>query len=299
MKSGILISILSVIRSGRLPRDVEMERSGVSTMIVTLITHTPEPEHLLASAARLCYSPSSIADVMESLTEEKTASFVEMLAEIGHESPIEHVSFTFGIEGVSRSLLAQLTRHRIASFSVQSQRYVREKMFDYVVPPEIADLPEAAEEYRLAMEEDQRHYERLTDLLRDKHMQAMLAAGMEEKAARRAAEKKAIEDARFVLPNACTTKIMMTMNARSLMNFFHHRCCNRAQWEIRELAERMLKLCLEVAPHLFQHAGPSCVNGPCPEGKMSCGKMRQVREHYTQIAEEAQAARTERTKERD
>ncbi len=252
-------------------------------MKVTLIAHTPEPEHLLASAARLCYSPATIDDVMQGLTEEKTASFVDMLAEIGHESPIEHVSFTFGIEGVSRSLLAQLTRHRLASYSVQSQRYVREKMFEYVVPPEIEAIPEAAAEYRKAMEEDQRHYESLTAMLKEKHLQDKLAQGMEEKAANRAAEKQAIEDARFVLPNACTTKIMMTMNARSLMNFFHHRCCNRAQWEIRELARRMLALCLPVAPHLFKNAGPSCLTGPCPEGKMSCGKMQEVRAAYAQM----------------
>ena len=133
---------------------------------VTLLAHTPEPEKIVASAAKLCYSPASIQNVMDGLTEEKTASFVEMLAEIGHESPIEHASFTFGIEGVSRSLLAQLTRHRIASYSVQSQRYVREKMFEYVVPPAIAAIPEAKAEYLQAMEEDQRHYERLTELLK-------------------------------------------------------------------------------------------------------------------------------------
>ena len=236
-------------------------------MKVTLLAHTPQPEHILAAAARLCYSPATIDDVMESLTEEKTASFVEMLAEIGHESPIEHASFTFGIEGVSRSLLAQLTRHRIASFSVQSQRYVAETMFEYVVPPQIADIPEAADEFRRAMEEDQRHYESLTARLKEKHLADKLAAGMGEKEANRAAEKQAIED------------------ARSLMNFFHHRCCNRAQWEIRELAERMLVLCLEVAPHLFKNAGPSCIAGPCPEGKMSCGRAEEVRAHYQQLKE--------------
>lgn len=252
-------------------------------MKVTLVAHTPAPEHTIASAARLCYSAASIDDVMESLTEEKTAAFVDMLSEIGHESPIEHAVFTFGVEGVSRSLLAQLTRHRIASFSVQSQRYVRERMFEYVVPPEIAAIPEAAEEYRRAMEEDQAHYEQLTALLKEKHLPEYRAAGMDEKAAARAAEKRAIEDARFVLPNACTTKLLVTMNARSLMNFFRHRCCNRAQWEIRELAEQMLKLCLEVAPNLFKNAGPFCVAGPCHEGKMSCGRMAEVRRHYQEL----------------
>lgn len=252
-------------------------------MKVTLITHTPIPEKIVASSAKLCYSAATIDTLMDGLTEERSAAFVDMLSEIGHESPIEHASFTFGVEGVSRSLLAQLTRHRMASYSVQSQRYVREKMFDYVLPPEIEAIPEAAEEYRRAMEEDQAHYDRLTAILKDKHLKDMLDAGMDEKEANRAAEKKAIEDARFVLPNACATKLIMTMNARSLMNFFHHRCCNRAQWEIRELAEEMYKLCVEAAPHLFRKAGPKCVHGACPEGKMTCGKAKEVREHYASL----------------
>ena len=252
-------------------------------MKVTLITHTPIPEKIVASSAKLCYSAASIDTLMDGLTEERSAAFVDMLSEIGHESPIEHASFTFGVEGVSRSLLAQLTRHRMASYSVQSQRYVREKMFDYILPPEIKAIPEAAEEYRRAMEEDQAHYDRLTAILKDKHLKEMLDSGMDEKDASRAAEKKAIEDARFVLPNACATKLIMTMNARSLMNFFHHRCCNRAQWEIRELAEEMYKLCVEAAPHLFRKAGPKCVHGACPEGKMTCGKAKEVREHYASL----------------
>ena len=249
-------------------------------MNVQLIAHTAQPEKIVAASAKLCYSPSTIDTVMDGLNEEKTASFVDMLAEIGHESPVEHASFTFGIEGVSRALLAQITRHRMASYSVQSQRYVPAKMFEYVLPPEIAAIPEAAEEYRRAMEEDQAHYDRLTALLKEKHLAEKLADGMPEKEAIRAAEKQAIEDARFVLPNACTTKIMMTMNARSLMNFFKHRCCNRAQWEIRELAEAMYRLCVEAAPHIFKHAGPPCAYGACPEGKMSCGKAAEVRARY-------------------
>lgn len=250
---------------------------------VTLLAYTPQPEQTVAAAAKLCYSASSIETIREGLTEEKTASFVDMLAEIGHESPIEHASFTFGIEGVSRSLLAQITRHRIASYSVQSQRYVKEALFEYVVPPEIEAIPEAREEFTRAMKEDQAHYEKLTAILKEKYRKELLESGMDEKSANRAAEKKAIEDARFVLPNACTTQMIVTMNARSLRNFFTHRCCNRAQWEIRELAELMLKLCLQAAPNLFKKAGPPCLNGACPEGKMSCGKMREMRAHYQKL----------------
>ena len=218
---------------------------------VTLLAYTPEPEKLVAAAAKLCYSSSSPQTLMDGLTPEKTESFLEMLQTIGHESPVEHVSFTFGIEGVSRSLLAQITRHRIASYSVQSQRYVREKDFQYVTPPEIAAIPEALELYEQTMAQIGESYDK--------------------------AEKMAIEDARFVLPNACDTQMVVTMNARSLLNFFRHRCCNRAQWEIREVAYQMLSLVYEVAPTLFQNAGAPCIRGNCPEGKMSCGHPDAVR----------------------
>lgn len=252
---------------------------------VTLLAYTPQPEKMVAAAAKLCYSPAKIETVMDGLTEEKTASFLDMLSDLGHDSPVEHASFTFGIENVSRSLLAQITRHRIASFSVQSQRYVREKCFEYVVPPEIAAIPEAKAEFIAAMEEDQAHYEHLTALLKARHLERQAAAGEEPN--ERAAEKKAIEDARFVLPNACTTKMICTMNARELRSFFAHRCCSRAQWEIRDLANKMLCEVLAVAPDLFKKAGPGCLSGVCPEGKMSCGKAAEVREFYMQLKEDA------------
>ena len=249
-------------------------------MKVRLLAHTPEPERLIAAAAKNCYSSTDVDGILDGLTEEKTDSFLRMLTEIGHESPIEHVSFSFAIEGVSRSLLAQITRHRIASFSVQSQRYVREHGFEYVLPPEIEKIPAAKEKFIAAMEEDQRIYEELTATLMEGYLAENLAAGMSEKAARSAAEKKAIEDARYVLPNACTTRIVMTANARSLQNFFRLRCCNRAQWEIRMLAEKMYALVYAVAPTLFSKSGPSCVDGTCTEGKMTCGKAAEVRAHY-------------------
>ena len=133
------------------------------------------------------------------------------------------------------------------------------------------------------MEEDQKHYENLAALLKEKHKRELLAQGEDEKSANRKAEKKAIEDARFVLPNACATKMICTMNARSLLNFFTHRCCNRAQWEIRALAVEMLKEVKAVAPHIFEKAGPPCLRGNCPEGKMSCGKMKEVRERFASL----------------
>ena len=247
---------------------------------VTLIAHTPDPERTIACAAKLCYSPSTIETVHQGLTDEKVTSFVEMLSEIGHESPIEHVSFTFGIEGVSRALLAQITRHRMASFSVQSQRYVAEKSFEYVTPPEIAAVPEAEALFKEAMAEDQRRYDEITAILKKKHKQAFLDEGKDEKTAERMAEKKAIEDARFVLPNACETKMILTMNCRSLLNFFRHRCCSRAQWEIQDVANQMLALVKDVAPEIFKKAGPPCVAGGCPEGKMSCGQAKEIRAKY-------------------
>ena len=247
---------------------------------VTLLTHTPEPEKIIAAAAKLCYSAAEINHLLDNLTEEKTEKFLQRLVDLGHESPIEHVTFTFGIEGVSRALLAQITRHRIATFSVQSQRYVKENHFEYVTPPEIAALPQAAQLYQQAMAQAEESYLALAAMLQEKHQKELLAAGMEEKAACSAAEKKAIEDARFVLPNACDTKMIVTMNARSLKNFFRLRCCSRAQWEIRDVAAQMLFLVKEAAPTLFKGAGPACVSGPCPEGKMSCGKMAEMQEKY-------------------
>lgn len=249
-------------------------------MKVVVISHTPEPEKLIASAAKLCYSQSGVEGIMEGLTAEKTDSFIDMLVSMGHESPFEHVTFTFGIEGVSRAVLAQITRHRIASFSVQSQRYVNKENFTYIIPPEIDRIPEAREEFLAAMEEDRRHYMRLAALLKENRKKVLVSEGKSEKEAEKIAEKSAYEDARSVLPNACDTKMVMTMNVRSLYNFFNLRCCSRAQWEIRELATEMLRQVKAIAPTLFKKAGPSCVCGSCSEGKMSCGKAAEMREKF-------------------
>lgn len=249
-------------------------------MKVTLISHTPNPEKTIAAAAKLCYSGAELDNILDGISEEQATYFVEMLSEIGHESPIEHASFTFGIEGVSRSLSHQLVRHRIASYSQQSQRYVSEGGFQYVTPPEIANNERAHKEFIKAMEQSQIFYDNIASTLKEQYKAEYLQQGMEEKRANITAEKRAIEDARFVLPNACDTKLIATFNARSLQNFFHHRCCNRAQWEIKELADEMLKLVFEVAPSLFKNAGPKCTHGPCPEGNKSCGKRPEVIKNY-------------------
>lgn len=256
-------------------------------MKVTLIAYTPQPEKVVAAAAKLCYSDAHIEDLLDGLTEEKTAKFLDMLSDLGHASPIEHASFTFGIEGISRTLLAQITRHRIASFSVQSQRYVRLDDFRYVIPPEIEAVPEAKAAFLDSMNEDARRYLDLAQKLEDGHTARLMAEGMPEKQARAKASKQANEDARFVLPNACETKMVVTMNARSLLNFFCLRCCERAQWEIRALAEEMLRLVYPVAPHLFRTAGPGCIAGPCPEGKMCCGHAAEVRARYQALHDAA------------
>lgn len=184
-------------------------------MNVTLLAYTPMPEQTVAMAAKLCYSSRAIGELREGLTVEKTNDFLDMLTEMGHESPIEHASFTFGIEGVSRSLLAQITRHRIASYSVKSQRYVHEGSFGYVTPPAVAEEEETDALFREAMEAAQRYYDRLSELLAARHAAALTAGGMSEKQALRQAEKLANEDARFVLPNACDTQMVVSMNARA------------------------------------------------------------------------------------
>ena len=244
---------------------------------VKLLSYTPEPEKLVAAAAKLCYSSSDAASLLEGLTPQKTADFIDMLSEIGHESPIEHASFTFAIEGVSRSFLAQITRHRIASYSVQSQRYVKKDNFEYIIPPAIEENDEAKRIFTETMKTLDENYRRLTALLTEQKLAGIDAP---TPAQRKAAEKSAIEDARFVLPNACDTRMVVTMNARSLRHFFRLRCCNRAQWEIRDVARQMLLLVRDAAPHLFAGAGPACLCGPCPEGAKSCGKMAEIRELY-------------------
>ena len=218
-----------------------------------LLCHTPEPETAIALAGRLCYSDSDVLSLKEAV-EGKSEKFISRILSMGHLSPIEHASFTFAAQGVSRALLAQITRHRIASFSVQSQRYVKKDALDFIVPPSIRALGEEAElKYIAQMEQCQAFY------------QGWLERGIPA------------EDARFLLPNGAETRMVFTMNARELMHFFSLRCCNRAQWEIRALAWAMLGMCLREAPALFAKSGPSCISGACPEGKMSCGKAEAMR----------------------
>ena len=256
-------------------------------MLVQLIAHTNDPEKTIAAAAKLCYSDAHIETLLDGLTPEKTTAFLQKLSDLGHASPIEHASFTFGIEGVSRTFLAQVTRHRIASFSVQSQRYVRLEDFRYVIPPEIERIPEAKAQFIRSMNDDAQKYLELVHTLEDAHTARLMAQGLPEKAARAKASKQANEDARFVLPNACETKMVMTMNCRSLQNFFNLRCCNRAQWGIRAVADEMLRLVLPLAPHVFAYARPRCLTGPCPEAHMCCGKQAEVRQKYEQLKSEA------------
>jgi len=218
-------------------------------MKVILLSYTPNPDQLVAAAARLCYSPVGADQLQETMTPKQVKKLVDDLLEMGHESPIEHVNFTFAIEGVSRALSHQLVRHRIASYSQQSQRYVSEKAFDFIIPPSIANHPEAKEVFLHQMQIIQESYNQ------------MLTWGIPK------------EDARYLLPNACETKLVLTMNARSLYNFFTKRLCMRAQWEIRQMAELMRNELLQVSPLLFSRTGPVCEReGYCPEGKMSCGR---------------------------
>jgi thymidylate synthase (FAD) len=237
---------------------------GEVALNVVLLRHTPEPEEVVAMAARLCYSPASVEQLREKVAAADQAAFVERLAAVGHLSPIEHVSFTFGVEGISRACSHQLVRHRLASYSQQSQRYVRAEQFDFVVPPSLAADPEARAEFLGLMAAAQAGYARL--------LASLAARGVTGEAAQ--------QDARFALPNAAETKIVLTMNARELLHFFRVRTCNRAQWEIRRMAEAMLALARAAAPTIFARSGPPCLHAPCPEGKHSCGKAEEVRRNY-------------------
>ena len=239
-----------------------------STLSVTLLTHTPDALSLIYAAFRQCYHPGYVADMWPRLLSgeippEKQSDFVARILASGHESPVEHVSFTFAVAGVSRALSHQLVRHRIASYSQQSQRYVDAAGFDYVLPPQIAAIPEARARFEAAMAQAGAAYAELQEIL--------AASGR---------GAKANEDARFVLPNACETKVVATMNCRSLLHFFELRCCMRAQWEIRAMANEMLALCREALPVIFERGGARCERlGYCPEEeRFTCGRFPRLPE---------------------
>lgn len=223
-----------------------------------LLRYTKDPVLAVGLAARLCYSPDGIDDLEGMVTPEVATPLIRRVRDMGHLSTFEHATFTFGLEGISRAMTHQLVRHRLASYSQQSQRYVGEnpENFEYVVPPSIAESPIRAEVYKQQMHSALEAYKKLLD------------AGVPA------------EDARFVLPNGAETKIIVSMNARELLHFYGVRTCNRAQWEIRRVAEEMLRLSYAAAPVLFETAGPSCTRGPCPEGKLTCGKKEEVKEKY-------------------
>ena len=235
---------------------------------VDLIEHTPNPDGVIAAAAKLCY-----ANDTEGITDQKPGEserFVKTLRNMGHLSPIEHAGFTFLIQGVSRAMTHQLVRHRIASYSQRSQRYVSHTEFDYIVPPQFEGKTVETEAGPV---DAVGYFEETMDLLAERYAKLRQALGDTGESGN--------EDARYVLPNACETKIMVTMNARELLHFFNERLCRRAQWEIRDAADKMLDLVKEVSPAVFRGAGPKCVRiGKCPEGKMSCGKFEEMKKRY-------------------
>ena len=220
-------------------------------MRVEVLAHTPEPERVVALAARLCYSEAGVKTLLGRLDRTEVARLIDLLQERGHESPFEHASFTFAIEGISRACSHQLVRHRLASFSQQSQRWVSMRRAEFVVPPSVARDGRAKEVFEGFLEQAESAY------------RTLVALGVPR------------EDARYVLPNACTTRLVLTMNARELLHVFRLRCCQRSQWEIRALAYMMLKKCREVAPLLFARAGAPCdVDGSCPEKDYSCPRWK-------------------------
>ena len=223
-------------------------------MNVKIIASTPNPELIAAVAARTCYSADNSDTIMSSLTDDKIKKLLQKVIKSGHHSVLEQASFTFSVEGVSRVLLAQLTRHRIASFAVQSQRYVNMENFHYIIPESILVDKKINNDNKMLNK-----YLKFLDEAKALYKE-MIDQGIKP------------EDARYMLPGCVLTNIVMTMNARELLHFFSLRCCNRAQKEIRSLANEMLKLVKPLAPNIFANAGPNCVRGFCTEEK-SCGKL--------------------------
>ncbi|MDO4988649.1 MAG: FAD-dependent thymidylate synthase [Synergistes sp.] len=215
-------------------------------IFVRLIAATPNADRVVAAAAKMCYSASGASELFDGLDTQKTESFLNMLREAGHFSPFEHASFTFAIEGVSRVATHQLVRHRVASYSQQSQRYVKMSGNGCVIPPSITKNPDALKIFTEASNAALNVYDKLT------------AMGIPQ------------EDARFILPHGGETRIAVTMNCRELHHFFALRLCRRAQWEIRDVAREMLREARKAAPILFKTAGPACIFGKCHEAH-PCG----------------------------
>lgn len=227
---------------------------------VKLLSSTVDPTKLIAMAARVCYTNMDIEELAESLTPEKSLEMVNKIFDVGHESILEHVSFFFAVSGVSRVLTHQLVRHRIATYHQRSQRYVNEESADVVIPPSILNNPLAEELFdEIKREVDDAYSE-------------LVALGVPK------------EDARYVLMNATESQLVVTMNARNLIHFFGLRCCSRAQWEIRQMADLMLQATREVLPAVFDKVGPNCyTTGHCPEGKMCCGMMDNMNKKYSAV----------------
>lgn len=215
-------------------------------MRVRLLRYTMDPELVCGAAALTSSKSGTPSEIFDGMDLETARRKVRQVTGYGHVSVIEHASFTFSVEGVSRAMTHQLVRHRVASYTQQSQRYVSyNTLEEYVTPKSIMMNPEAKRVYDEALSKVSEAYRKL------------LEKGISR------------EDARFVLPNAAKTNIIVTMNARELRHFFNLRCCSRAQWEIREVATEMLRQARKVAPALFDSSGPTCVEyGYCPEGKM-------------------------------
>ena len=231
---------------------------------VELLTMTEHAVDVVYAACRQCYSSGFAAEMFSGSVGGKPGldekeRFIRKIVKSGHESPLEHVSMTFAVRGISRSCSLQLVRHRIASYSQQSQRYVGMKDFGYVTPSTIGEDKELRNLFVEAMEDIQKKYNRIVE--------ALEAKGITGESAR--------QDARFILPEASETKIVITMNARELLHFFSQRCCARAQWEIRRMANRMLDIARKALPSIFgEEAGPKCERLKyCPEGAdFTCGR---------------------------
>ena len=236
---------------------------------VKLVRFTPAPEEMVAAAAKLCYAaqPEQIFDQDQA----ESAAFVNKLKNLGHMSPFEHAVFTFYIEGVSRAMTHQLVRHRLASYSQRSQRYISHDHFDFVMPPQFEGKTVSDENHQQI--DAVAYYEETMRLIAERYARLNDALGRTGESSN--------EDARYVLPNACETKIVATMNARELMHFLEERLCLRAQWEIRQVAEIMLELAKNACPDLFRGLGPKCIrHGSCPEGKMTCGQYQKIKKQY-------------------
>lgn len=237
-----------------------MKDQNCNALHVELLSYTPDPANLIGLAGRMCYSDAGIEGIKEKINREEQNGFIEKIIKLGSKSILDHINFTFAVEGISKRLSRQLATYKLTSLSQKPEKYIKaDNGFKYIIPESLANKPEKLTLFTELMQD-------ISDLF-----VKLVKKGVSE------------EDACYILPDACETKLILTMSAGELIPFFEVNCCNNAPWEIKSLADLMIQECIKTVPAIFKFTGPGCLFGPCPEGDETCGDEEEMRRKYHEL----------------